>query len=130
MESIQLDPIVSMDDILLLEISRQPDRDVVKCVDLPISEGLFVENVINLLHQHKHDYYRFTPEGRGVRHWMKTTVALLFSVGYVVDESKVQEAKMALEKVWDSQDQRVASEEQSQMEIGTFFDPDKANTNL
>ncbi|EPE25846.1 hypothetical protein GLAREA_01758 [Glarea lozoyensis ATCC 20868] len=129
-ESIQLDTIVGPGDVLLLEVSHQPDRGSVKRIDLSIPTELSVESIITVLRKHKHDCYRFAPGGRGTRHWMKTTLALLFSVGYLLDEYEVQQAKKALEEVWAGQDQPVASKEQAQMEIGTFFDPDEADSNL
>jgi hypothetical protein len=121
-DSVELNPTVGTDSILRLVISRQPNRaSLNKRVDLAVSEGVHVGNIIELLHKHKHDYYRFTAEGKGQGHWIKTTLALLFSVGYLVDESEVQEAKMALQNIWDCQ---------SSMEIGTFFDPEEGDTKV
>jgi hypothetical protein len=131
-DSVELNPTVGTNKTLRLEISRPPDIDrasLNKQVELAVSHGLYVRNIIELLQKHKHDYYRLTPEGKGLCHWIKTTLALLFSVGYLVDESDIQEAKMCLQNMRDGYGQPVASQEQLPMEVGTFFDPEEENVN-
>lgn len=120
-KSIRLCPSVDQNGLLNLSVEdHQTEGDDIKNIRLSAMDGLKFSQVIELLQKNKHENYKFDRNFQGLRHWIITTLALLFSVGYLVNESEVKDAKGAVKTVWKSQDEPVQEEEQSQMVIGTF----------
>lgn len=122
-ESIRLYPGVSQNGLLdlLVEDQKQAEGDKVKNIRLSAMDGLKSSQIIRLLQKNKHENYKFDQNFQGLRHWIITALALLFSVGYLVNESEVEDAKAAVKTVWKGQDEAVKEEEQSEMVIGTFY---------
>lgn len=121
--SIRLYPGVDQNGLidLLVDTHQQIQGEDMKHIRLSVEDGLKLPQVIELLQKNKHENYQFDQNFQGLRHWIITTLALLFSVGYLVNESEVENAKAAIKTVWEGQDEPVKEEEQSEMVIGTFY---------
>ncbi|CAG8955021.1 hypothetical protein HYFRA_00007033 [Hymenoscyphus fraxineus] len=126
-ESIQLDP-NSKDDCsldILVSKHHQTQENNIKHIQLSVKDGLKFSQVTELLLNNKHDYYRFDQNHQGLRQWVITTLALLFSVGYLTNEAEVKDAKATVKTVWKGQNEPAEEENQSEMVLGTFFDPNE-----
>jgi len=121
-ESIRLDPSPGSDDKMTLIVTKKDyllSANAVKSIQLYTVKNLTVGNIIDHLRSSKYDQYRFNAGGQGCRYWIYSVINLLRSAQYLVDESQVEEAKLALKFVWGKYG-KVKDEEQVGIVAGTF----------
>lgn len=94
--------------------------DAVKTVGLDSVENLTVGNIFEYLRSSNHIQYQFSTGGQGCRYWIDSVLGLLWTAGYCTDESQVEEARAALQVVWDGHG-KAGAEEQTGIIAGTFY---------
>jgi hypothetical protein len=122
-ESLQLDPSPGSDNKLTLIVSKMNSLysdDAVKTVGLDSVENLTVGNIFEYLRSSNHIQYQFSTGGQGCRYWIDSVLGLLWTAGYCTDESQVEEARAALQVVWDGHG-KAGAEEQTGIIAGTFY---------
>jgi hypothetical protein len=122
-ESLQIDPSPGSDSkitIIVSMVEKSIRHDAVKVIRLHTVPDLTVGNIIEYLRASNYIQYQFSTGGQGCRYWICSAISLLRSVGYLVDDSQVEDARATLQLTWDTHG-RVRDEEQSGIIAGTFY---------
>jgi len=121
-ESLRLDPSPGSDNTMTLIISKKSylySNNAVKTVQLTCVENLTVGNVVEYLRSSNYIKYRFSTSGQGCRYWVNSVISL-FSPAYITVGSQVQEARDALQVVWDTHG-KASDIEQTGIVAGAFY---------
>lgn len=122
-ESLRLDPSPGSDNKMTLIVSKKTylySNNAVKTVQLYSVENLTVGNIIEYLRSSKYIQYQFSTGGQGCRYWIDSVIVLLWTARYSTDDSQVEEARAALQVVWDAHG-KAGDVEQTGIIAGTFY---------